>query len=238
MKRLRSLLPLIVLVGFGIALFASGVLDRFRPETLAQEQAQIRAWILHHPVLAPLIHVVVLTLAISTGIPGALVIILTGGMLFGLVLGSVLSTVGLTLGALVLFFASRVAFSGTTGGNAPMLVQRLRDGYLAHPVSYTLFLRLVPFFPFGGITVALAWLRCPVWLFTFATAAGGGVMTVIETAIGAGIAKTLAEHGKVDLSILTEPRVIVPVLGLAALALAPILLQRLRRKLTIGPPSG
>lgn len=236
MKRLRSLLPLILLVGLGVALFASGMLNRFRPETLAQEQAELRALISAHPVLAPLVHVAVLTLAISTGIPGALVIILAGGMLFGFVAGSILSTLGLTLGALVLFFASRAAFGGPAGAAAPMLVQRLRDGYLAHPLSYTLFLRLVPFFPFGAVTVALAWLRCPAWLFTFATAAGGGVMTAIETALGAGIAKTLAEHGKVDLGLLAEPRVIVPVLGLAMLALVPILLQRLRRKPMIPPP--
>lgn len=238
MKRLRSLLPLILLIGLGVALFISGALDRFSPETLAQEQEQLRALISEHPVLAPLVHITVLTLAISTGIPGALVIILAGGILFGLVAGSVLSTIGLTLGALVLFFASRAAFEGPAGGRAPALVQRMREGYLVHPLSYTLFLRLVPFFPFGAVTVGLAWLRCPAWLFIFATAAGGGVMTAIETAIGAGIAKTLTEHGKIDLGLLTEPRVVVPVLGLAILALIPIFFQRLRRKQVAPPPPG
>ena len=44
MKRWRSFLPLIVLIAIGVALLASGSLNRFRPETLAAEQApQARA---------------------------------------------------------------------------------------------------------------------------------------------------------------------------------------------------
>jgi len=229
MKRLRSLLPLLVLVALGVALLWSGALDRFRPEHLASEQDVLRAQIAAHPILASLIQVVAVALAIATGIPGAVVFILAGGMLFGIVWGTILSSIGMTLGALVLFLASRAAFGpGHADRPAPALVERLRGGYLAHPASYTLFLRLVPFFPFGGVTVALAWLRCPVWLFTAATAGGGAVMTGIETALGAGIAQTIAEQGKVDLGLLTQPRVIVPVLFLAVLALVPIAIQRLR----------
>ena len=49
-------------------------------------------------------------LAISTGIPGVIVLILAGGMLFGTVYGTILSSIGVTLGALTLFLASRHAF--------------------------------------------------------------------------------------------------------------------------------
>lgn len=230
MKRLRSFLPLLVLVAAGIALLMSGVLDRFSPQNLAGEQANLQAQIAAHPVLASLVHIGAMALAISTGIPGAVVIILAGGMLFGVVWGSVLSTVGLTLGALGLFFASRAAFGDHTHAAAPGLVERLRGGYQAHPLSYTFFLRLVPFFPFGGVTVALAWLRCPTWLFTLTTAGGGAVMTAFETALGAGLARTIAEQGKVNLNLFSEPRIVAPMLGLAALALVPILIQRWRAR--------
>ncbi|UXI67214.1 TVP38/TMEM64 family protein [Tahibacter amnicola] len=240
MKRLRSLLPLFLLVGIGLALFFSGTLDRLRPETLSQEQMALRQQIAEHPVIASLIHIGVMALAISTGIPGAVVIILAGGMLFGALHGAVLSSIGVTLGALVLFFASRAAFGDHSHGSAPALVERLRGGYQAHPVSYTFFLRLVPFFPFGGVTVALAWLRCPVWLFLLATAGGGSVMTAIESVLGAGLAKNIAQTGKVDLSLMTDPMVIGPLIGVAALSLLPIAINRWRaRKADAGatPPS-
>jgi len=232
MKRLRSFLPILILVAIGIALLASGALDRFRPEHLATEQVAMQAQIAAHPVLASLLHVALMTLAISTGIPGlAVILIFAGGMLFGIVWGTILSSIGLTLGATVLFLASRHAFGDHSHSHAPGLVGRLRTGYLAHPVSYTFFLRLVPFFPFGGVTVGLAWFRCPLWLFVTATGLGGAVMTGIETALGAGLAKNVGQHQSVNIEqLMHDPAVIGPLIGLGLLALVPIAIGKLRGK--------
>ena len=228
MKRLRAFLPLLILIAIGIALFASGVLDRFDPHHIAQDEADLRVGIGAHPWLAALLQVGAMTLAIATGIPGAIVIVLAGGMLFGTLAGTVLSSIGTTLGATILFFASRSAFAQGEG-HAPALVERLRAGYHAHPFSYTMFLRLVPFFPFGAVTVALAWLRCPLWLFLVTSAIGGTVMIAFESALGAGLTEIIAREGTVSLSILTHRSILLPLLGMAVLALAPIVVGRLRR---------
>jgi uncharacterized membrane protein YdjX (TVP38/TMEM64 family) len=228
MKRLRAFLPLIVLVAIGAGLVLSGALDRFQPSQLGAEQARLRALVAEYPLLAALAQIAVMTLAVATGIPGAIVLIFAGGMLFGVIGGTVLSGVGTTLGATILFLASRSAFAHGSGGT-PLLAEKLRAGYHAFPFSYTMFLRLVPFFPFGGVTVALAWLRCPLWLFLTATAAGGTVMIAFETALGAGLAETIAREGAVSLDIFAHKRVLVPMLGMAVLALAPIVLGQLRR---------
>lgn len=229
MKRLRAFLPLIVLIAIGIALIASGALDRFQPAHIGAEQVRLRELIAEYPVLSALAQIVVVMLGISTGIPGIIVLIFAGGMLFGIVPGTILSSIGTTLGATILFLASRSAFAHGSGGGVPSLVEKLRAGYHAFPFSYTLFLRLVPFFPFGGVTVALAWLRCPLWLFLTATAIGGTVMIAFETALGAGLAETIAREGAVSLNLFAHKRVILPLLGMAVLALAPIVLGQLRR---------
>lgn len=230
MKQLRAFLPLLVLIAIGIALLSSGVLNRFRPETLASEQAALQAQIMAHPLQAGLLQIGVTTLAIATGIPGVLVVILAGGMLYGVVWGTIFSACGATLGGLVLFLASRHAFAGHSGASAPALVEKLRDGYLAHPVSYTCFLRLVPFFPFGGVTVALAWLRCPLWLFLAATTGGGALMVAIETALGAGLAKNIGANHAVNLSLFSDPVVIVPLVAMGLLALTPVVIGRWRAR--------
>jgi uncharacterized membrane protein YdjX (TVP38/TMEM64 family) len=229
MKRLRAFLPLIILIAIGVALLASGALDRFQPAQLAAEQVRLRALVAEYPVLSALAQVVVVMLGISTGIPGIIVLIFAGGMLFGIIPGTILSAIGTTLGATILFLASRSAFAHGSGGGVPLLVEKLRAGYHAFPFSYTLFLRLVPFFPFGGVTVALAWLRCPLWLFLTATAIGGTVMIAFETALGAGLAETIAREGTVSLNLFAHKRVILPMVGLAVLALVPIVLGQLRR---------
>ena len=228
MKRLRAFLPLLVLVAIGVALLASGALDRLDPHRIAQEEVDLRASIALHPLLAGLAQIALMALAIATGIPGAVVVVLAGGMLFGVVEGTLLSSLGTTLGALVLFLASRSAFA-QGGGNAPALVERLRAGYAAYPVSYAMFMRLVPFFPFGGVTIALAALRCPLWLFLLATASGGSVMIAFETALGAGLTETITREGTVSLNLFAHRSVWLPVLGMAVLALAPVVLAQLRR---------
>jgi uncharacterized membrane protein YdjX (TVP38/TMEM64 family) len=230
MKRFRSFLPLIVLIAVGVALLSTGVLDRFRPETLAAEQANLQAQISAHPVLAALIHIGVITLSISTGIPGVVVLIMAGGMLFGTWLGTLLSVIGVTLGALILFLASRHAFGDHSHATAPGFAGALRDGYRAHPVSYTFFLRLVPFFPFGGVTVGLAWLRCPLWLFLAATSTGGAVMTGIETALGAGVAKNIGSNHAISAELLTDPKVVIPMISMGLLALIPIAIGKWRAR--------
>jgi uncharacterized membrane protein YdjX (TVP38/TMEM64 family) len=229
MKRLRAFLPLLVLIAIGVALFFGGALDRFDPHHIVQEEADLRASIVAHPLLAGLAQVGLMTLAIATGIPGAVVIVLAGGMLFGIIEGTLLSATGTTLGALILFFASRSAFASGSG-KAPAMVERLRAGYHAYPVSYAMFLRLVPFFPFGGVTIALAGLGCPLWLFLLATATGGSVMIAFETALGAGLTETIAREGAVSLNLFAHRGVLLPLLGMAVLALGPIVLAQLRRR--------
>jgi uncharacterized membrane protein YdjX (TVP38/TMEM64 family) len=228
MRRFRSFLPLILLIGVGIALLSTGALNRFRPETLAAEQASLQLQIAAHPVVAAVLYVGAVTLAISTGIPGVVVMIMAGGMLYGIVVGTLLSVIGVTLGALILFLASRHAFGDHSHAHAPGFAGVLRKGYLAHPVSYTFFLRLVPFFPFGGVTVGLAWLRCPLWLFLTATGAGGAVMTGVETALGAGLAKNIGANHAISAELLADPKVVIPLVVIGLLALVPILIGKWR----------
>lgn len=229
MSRLRAVLPLLLLVAIGVALWATGALDRFRPHQLIAQQHQLHEAVATHPVLAVCLYVAAVALVIGTGVPASWVVILAGGMLFGILYATFLTGAGELLGSLMLFFAARHAFGAGTRP-PPQMAERVRRGYLRHPVGYTLFLRLVPVLPFGGVTVALAWLRCPLWLFALATFAGGCVMAVFETAIGAGLAQSLA-HGKaVGPDLLLEPRVLVPIIALALLALVPVAIQRLRSR--------
>lgn len=237
MKRLKSLLPLLLLIVLGAGLFASGVLRHFDPHHIVAEEASLLAQIVAHPLLTRLMQVGAMMLAIATGLPGAIVVVFAGGMLFGTVEGTLLSSIGTSLGALILFFASRSAFEGGSH-EPPALVERLRSGYHAHPASYTMFLRLVPFFPFGAVTVALAWLRCPLWLFTFATVVGGSIMIGFETALGAGLMETILREGQVSLNIFAHRRVLLPLLGMAALALAPIVIGHLRHRRDRQTPGG
>jgi uncharacterized membrane protein YdjX (TVP38/TMEM64 family) len=227
MNRLRAFIPLVILIAIGVAVGASGMLEQLSPHHIMAEQASWARQIGAHPVLTYVVYVAVLTISIATALPGPLFIIIAGGMLFGMGPAIGLSLVGEVLGSLMLFYAARHAF-GAGKRPPPKFVERVRQGYQTNPVSYTLFLRLVPLFPFGGITVALAWLRCPVWLFTFATALGGVIMLVFETAIGAGLGQSIAEGQGLTPNLITEPHIWLPLVGLGLLALIPVAVKRFR----------
>lgn len=220
MNRLKAALPLLLLIAIGGALYFGGALDLLAPRHLMANQAQLRELIDANPWLARATLVTAMTLAVATGIPGTIFLVLAAGFLFGAVEGTVYTWIGLLAGSLLLFLASRHAFASGQR-QPPELVQRVRDGYLHHPVSYTFFLRLVPVLPFGGITIALAWLRCPLWLFVLASATAGSLMLAFETAIGAGLAAYIAGGNALSFTMLLEPYIALPMLALALLALVP-----------------
>ncbi|HEX7815278.1 TVP38/TMEM64 family protein [Dyella sp.] len=225
MSRLRAALPLILLVLAGLALFGSGLLDRLHPEQLVAHQDQLRAEIDSAPWVSRIAYIGLLTLAMATGIPGTIVVIFAGGFAFGVVEATLYSSIGVTLGSLILYLASRYAF-GSGSRHPPAIVEKLQHGFAHHPVSYTLFLRFVPVVPFGLVTVSLAWLRCPLWLFIGATFLGGTVMLIFETSVGAGLSTAISHSGKIGPSLLLSHEVLLPLGGLALLALVPLLIQR------------
>lgn len=229
MKRLRAALPLLLLIAAGIVLLASGVFDRMHPEQLVAHQHQLHADIAEHPWMSRLVYIGLLILATCTGVPVTIVLILAGGFAFGVVEGTTYSSIGLTLGSLILFLASRYAF-GVGSKHPPAIAEKLHHGFERHPVAYTLFLRLVPVAPFGLVTMALAWLRCSLWLFLGATWFGGTVMLIFETSVGAGLGHALAHGQKVGLGLIFDPSVIAPLGVLALLSLVPLVMERFKSR--------
>lgn len=229
MKRLRALLPLLLLAATGIVLVASGALKHFDPRHLAVEHAQLRHLVATSPWMARLSYLGLVVLVVASGVPGIMLVTIAGGLVFGLVEGTLLSTTGLVLGSLLLFLAARYALGSGTRP-APLLAERIRAGFLRHPASYTLFLRLVPVFPFGGVTLALAWLRCPLWLFMSATAAGSLIMETFESAVGAGLGDAIARGEPIGAHLVMDPHVFLPLFALGLLALVPVLLGQFRQK--------
>lgn len=230
MKRLRAALPLVLLLLAGITLFASGTLDRLNPQHLVAHHDELHARIVDHPWLSRLAYIGLLTLATATGIPGTIVIILAGGFVFGVVDATLCSSVGLTLGSLILYLASRYAF-GAGSRKPPAIVARLHHGFERHPVSYTLFLRFVPVVPFGAVTVGLAWLRCPLWLFLGASWLGGTITLIFESSIGAGLGEALShDDGVLGIGLFLHRDILLPMAAIAVLALLPLLIERLSRR--------
>jgi uncharacterized membrane protein YdjX (TVP38/TMEM64 family) len=216
-------LPLVLLVVLGIAVIASGVLENVDASHLVKGEGSVRAFVEANPLLSRLAFTVALALAIATGVPGTIVLVLAGGLLFGTLEGTLFGSVALVVGSVALYAAGRHAFSAGTR-QPPAFAERLRERYQRHPVRHTFALRFVPIVPLGAMTLALAWVGCPLWLFVAATWVGGTVSIAVESAIGAGLADTLGQ-GPVTASHLANARLLVPLALFLLISTLPALLK-------------
>jgi len=219
--RLRRALPLLVLLAGGAFLLASGLYRELSLDRLADHQQWLQAQAHAHPWSTMGGLALAAGGVIATGLPGALAVVVLSGVLFGTWIGGVIGMVGGLLGSSLLFGASRYWFAG---GQPPALLARVRDGYLRNPASYTFFMRLLPVFPLGPFSVALAWLGCRWPLFLAATAIGAWFTGTVNAAVGAGLAHVIASRQRIDIGLLSEPRLMLPLFLFAALALVPALL--------------
>ena len=87
---------------------------------------------------------------------------LAGGLLFGWQLGAALTVVAATIGATALFVIARTSFGTSLAAKAGPSLAKLRDGFKENALSYLLFLRLVPAFPFFIVNLAPALLGVPL----------------------------------------------------------------------------
>jgi membrane protein DedA with SNARE-associated domain len=80
------------------------------------------------------------------------------------------------------------------------------------------------------ITVCLAWLRCPLWLFLGSTWLGGTVALIFETSIGAGLGRALKQTDRIGLGLFMHREVLLPLGAIALLALLPLLIGHIVRR--------
>ena len=87
-------------------------------------------------------------------------------------------------------------------------------------------LRLVPLFPFFLVNLAPAFLGVPLRTYAVATFFGIIPGTFVFSSVGNGLGAIFDRGGEPDLGIIFQPEVLLPILGLAALSLVPVIYRR------------
>lgn len=224
----RRLAPGLFLL-VGLTLFLLFGLERFFSfEMLSRHHAALTAWVADHGALSALLFTLAYALVVAFSLPIAIIITPIGGFLFGIWVGAVLSVIGATLGSVAVFLAARTALRGAFQARAGATLARFEEGFRRDSFSYLLFLRLVPVFPFWLVNIVPALLGMKLAPYTLATLIGIVPAAIVYAGIGAGFG-LLFDRGEVpDLGIIFEWRVLLPLLGLALLALVPVLYSHLR----------
>jgi uncharacterized membrane protein YdjX (TVP38/TMEM64 family) len=224
------LVPAAVLIAGLVAFFALGWHRYVSFETIKTHRAMLLDWVARWGVLAVAAFVVCYALMAAFSIPGAALATITFGYLFGLWLGVMASVTGATIGAVAVFLAARTALGETLRAKAGPGLKRMEEGFRRNAFSYLLVLRLVPIFPFWLVNLVPAFAGVPLRTYTLATFIGIIPGGFVFASVGNGLGALLDRGEKPDLKIVFQWEILLPILGLAVLALLPVVLKRIQAR--------
>lgn len=165
--------------------------------------------------------ILVYTVQTALSLPGAAILTLAGGAVFGTVMGTLWVNMGATTGALLAFLLARTLFRDWVTARFGDKMKAFDKGLTESGLSYLLFLRLVPFFPFFLVNLACGITALPVRTYIIGTMLGILPGSFVYANAGASLASIR------DLSGAASPRVLVSLALLGVFALIPAVYRAL-----------
>jgi uncharacterized membrane protein YdjX (TVP38/TMEM64 family) len=234
----KRYLPLLIIVLALAAILLSGGTRYLSLEALQENDAALRTYVAEQRLPALLLFAALYALVTAVSIPGALVLTLAGGYLFGPWIGGIATVIGATIGATAVFFAVRTSLGEAMRRRADASGGRLKaivEGVAAGAFGYILTLRLIPLVPFWLVNVAAGIAHAPPGAYVLATFIGIMPATFIYSGIGAGIGSLIERGEAVDLNAIASPEILVPLVGLGLLSLGATIYRQRRRPVEAQP---
>ena len=141
-------------------------------ETMQANRDRLLAFTDEHRAAAVVSFIVTYCLVTGLSLPGATILTLVGGFLFGSLLGTVFVNLGATSGATLAFLAARYLMRDTVEQKFGKWVGPLQAGFAKNAFSYLMTLRLIPLFPFFVVNVVTSLTRMNIGTYVGATALG------------------------------------------------------------------
>jgi uncharacterized membrane protein YdjX (TVP38/TMEM64 family) len=157
-------------------------------------------------------------------LPGAVILTLAGGFLFGSVFGTLLVNLGATSGATLAFLAARYLLRDWVEQKFGTRLEPLQQGFAKNAFSYLITLRLIPLIPFFVINLVSGLTRMNMGSYMAATALGiiPGSFVYAYAGRQLGTINSLKE--------IASPNVIAAFILLGLLALVPIVYKKFKTK--------
>lgn len=225
-------LPIIAIVI--VALIGAFTLrDYLSFETLRENREALLAFRDANYIGTVLVFMGVYIAIVAFSLPGATIATLTGGFLFATFPGALFNIVAATIGATLIFLAAKFGLGDRLAARMEAsegTVRKLKDGIDENQWSVLFLMRLVPAVPFFVANLVPALVGVPLSRFAITTFLGIIPGGVVYTSVGAGLGEVFERGETPDLGIIFEPHILLPILGLCALAALPIVIKAFRKK--------
>ncbi|MBU2580501.1 MAG: VTT domain-containing protein [Alphaproteobacteria bacterium] len=240
---LRTWAPLIVIAALMALVYVMGWHKYLSLESLGRNYGALSAFISENLVLSLLAYAGIYIVVVALSLPGALALTLAGGLLFGWVVAAPVTVIAATIGATIIFLVAKTSLGETLAARAGPAINKLRQGFQENALSYLLFLRLVPAFPFFVVNLAPALLGVKLRTYVIGTALGiipgTSAFSFAASQLKTVIEKTNAEHAAciaakaesacpyvIDAGTLVSKEIILAFAAIGVVALIPVIVKK------------
>jgi uncharacterized membrane protein YdjX (TVP38/TMEM64 family) len=231
--------PLAIIVALLAFAWQFGWFEQLSLSNMIMQREWLAGWVGNHYLAAILLYCVLYAVLVAISFPGASVVTILAGFLFGGAVAGLATVFSATVGATAIFLVARSSFGDFLEKRASGFVGRMAAGFRADAFSYLLSLRLTPLFPFWVINIVPALLNMRVWPYAVSTFIGIIPGTFAYAYIGAGLESVIAAQEaanpgcmaagtcSLDVKSLVTPQMVAAMAGLGVVSLAPVVLKRL-----------
>jgi uncharacterized membrane protein YdjX (TVP38/TMEM64 family) len=215
---IQKIIIVLIILGLIIAFKIFDLGQYFSLDYIKESQENFQLLYNEHRAAVIAGYMVIYILVTSLSLPGAAIMTLAGGALFGLVIGTIIVSFASTIGATLACFVARFVLRDWVQGKLGDKLRTVNNGVEKEGAFYLFTLRLIPVFPFWLINLGMGLTKMPLRTFYWVSQVGMLAGTIVYVNAG-------KELGKIEsLSGILSPTLI---LSFVLLGLFPIIAKKL-----------
>ncbi len=199
----KNKFALLVLLAAGVvAFFYFDLSQYFSLAFLKSSQQSFAAYYAAHPLLTMALYFLIYVAMCALSIPGAAVVTLAGGALFGLAVGTVLVSFASTLGATLAFLSSRYLLRDWVREKFGARLAAIDAGVAQEGAFYLFMLRIVPAVPFFLVNLLMGLTAIRTWTYFWVSQIGMLAGTMVYVNAGTQLGQLESLRGILSLPLL------------------------------------
>lgn len=234
----KRFLPALLVIMFLVISWFAGWFEYFSLSNLIMNREDLANFASDNMFVAMASYLLLYAALVAISFPGASLLTIGAGFVFGGFAAGILTVFGATAGAVIIFLIARSSFGDFLVRKAGPFVSKMVDGFNRDAFNYLLMIRLTPLFPFWVVNIVPALVNVRLLPYTIATFLGIIPGTFAYSFVGAGLgsvieAQEAANPGcanagtcEIDPSSLITPQILWAMLGLAAISVLPVLIRK------------
>lgn len=190
----KILIIILIFAGFGL-FFYFGLHKVLTFDRIKAAQGGLEAFTSEHIFLAALTFCGVYIATTALSLPGAAILTLLGGALFGLVMGTILASISSTLGATLAFLTSRHLLRGFVKSKFSSLLDKIDAGVEREGAFYLFSIRMIPAFPFFVVNLLMGLTSIKTFTYMWVSMAGMFLGTAVYVNAGTRLSELESPAG-------------------------------------------